>query len=99
MDYDTLIKLEKYFQEKYKEPVFQVPEQSKNSRFIIDLSTKIQNIEEKKNEYSIIKPKRNTSVFEQKCKHCDKFVYKKLDLSTYYKSNYCYDCYIRYEEL
>lgn len=99
MNFEQLEKLEKYFEKTFNETLFYVSENNKNAHFIEDLDKKVQSEILNREGYQITKPKRTTSIFQNKCKRCQKAVLKNMDLSIYYRYNYCYECFVRYEEL
>jgi len=94
MNYEKLEQLEKYFKDRFNEPMFRVTENIKAAQFMINLDEKIVSEDQQKDGYILTTPKRNTSIFQKKCKQCKKSVLKNIDLSTYYKHNYCYECFV-----
>lgn len=98
MNFEKLDQLEKYFKDKFKEPLPRISENSKSAQNIVDLEGKIISVEEKKETFTLTKPKRNTSIFDKKCAHCGRGILKNIDLTTYYKHNYCYECFVQHEE-
>lgn len=95
MNPDTL---ENYYKNKFNEKIFHVSQKSKSILFIEDLESKVESEEIEKENYKIIKPKRNLSVFSNKCKYCPKSAIKELDRLYYLKYNCCYECYVKFEE-
>lgn len=95
MDIDVI---EKYYKQKYKEDISIISTRQKIISNIENIEDKIEYENIEKDGYEIIKTKRNTSVFDNKCKHCKSSVYKEVDRVYYLKYGCCEQCYIYKEE-
>ncbi len=89
--------LEKFYKNKFNENIFHVKSQNKSAEFIEDLDQNFDQEEVNKENFTITKPKRNTSLFSNKCSKCNKSILKDVDRSIYLKHNKCYICYIETE--
>jgi hypothetical protein len=90
--------LEKYYKSKFGEDIGYITAKQK-------IVSKINNIEEEivyetieKENYQILKTKKNNCLFSNKCKYCNKGVTKEEDRIRFIKNNCCELCFIQNEE-
>lgn len=93
-----LVNIEKLYKEKYKEEIPIISEKRKTISNIEDLESTVKSEEINKENYTIVKPLRNISIFSNKCKYCKNSIVKEMDNSYYLKYNSCYKCYVLNEE-
>lgn len=88
----------KYYKNKFNEDLVLLQNKTRSVSSIVDLESSIEKEEIEKEDYSIIKPKRNLSLFSKQCKYCKNSLFKEKDIICYNKHNCCDSCYILYEE-
>ena len=93
-----LLSIEKLYKEKYKEEIPIISEKRKTISNIEDLEISVKSEEINKENYTIVKPLRNVSIFSNKCKYCNNPTIKEIDNTYYLKYNSCYKCYVLNEE-
>lgn len=90
--------IEKYYKNKFNESVFVINPEKKLISQIKDLESLVESEQIEKDNYKIIRPKRELSLFLNKCKYCEKSVIKQLDRTHYLRYDCCYECYVKFEE-
>lgn len=98
MNYEKINQIEQYFKNKFEESPIILSTATKNAEHIKEINSESEEIQLDEN-IKLIKPKREISLFNQKCKHCQKSIFKKQDISIFYKHNYCYECYVQFGEI
>lgn len=90
--------IEKLFKNQYSENIIYISEKKKTISNIEDLEQQIKTEEITKDDYKIIKPLRNLSLFSNKCKYCKQAAIKEIDNTYYIKYKSCYKCFVINEE-
>jgi len=93
-----MIDLEKYYKTKYNDSIQYIKPQKKSVSEIKDSELFFETEEVEKDNYNLIKPKRELSIFSNKCKYCKKSTIKQLDRECYLRYDCCFECSIRFEE-